>query len=69
MKLAVISTATNPFALVVSKNGVFKTIPGIQTLTQALQMRMSDLKVAIEKDAGEVVTGELVPPVAPETEV
>ena len=69
MKLAVISTATNPFALVVSKNGVFKTIPGIPTLTQALQMRMSDLKVAIEKDAGEVVTGELVPPVAPETEV
>jgi 2-dehydro-3-deoxy-D-arabinonate dehydratase len=30
---------------------------------------MSELKVAIEKDAGEVVTGELVPPVAPETEV
>jgi len=69
MKLAVISTATNPFALVVSKNGVFKTIPGIPTLTQALQMRMSDLKVAIEKDAGEVVKGDLVPPVAPETEV
>ena len=69
MKLAVISTATNPFALVVSKNGVFKTIPGVPTLTQALQMRMSDLKVAIEKDAGNVVTGELVPPVAPETEV
>ena len=69
MKLAVISTANNPFALVVSKNGVFKTIPGIPTLTQALQIRMSELKVAIEKDAGEVVTGELVPPVAPETEV
>jgi 2-dehydro-3-deoxy-D-arabinonate dehydratase len=69
MKLAVISTATNPFALVVSKNGVFKTIPGIPTLTQALQMPMSDLKVAIEKDAGEVVKGDLVPPVAPETEV
>ena len=69
MKLAVISTATNPFALVVSKNGTFKTIPGIPTLTQALQIRMSELKVAIEKDAGEVVTGELVPPVAPETEV
>ena len=69
MKLAVISTDTNPFALVVSKNGVLKTIPGIPTLTQALQMRMSDLKVAIEKDAGNVVTGELVPPVAPETEV
>jgi len=69
MKLAVISTATNPFALVVSKNGVFKTIPGVPTLTQALQMRMSDLKVAIEKDAGNVITGELVPPVAPETEV
>ena len=57
MKLAVISTDTNPFALVVSKNGVLKTIPGIPTLTQALQMRMSDLKVAIEKDAGNVVTG------------
>ncbi len=69
MKLAVISTATNPFALVVSKNGIYKTIPGIPTLTQALQIRMSELKVAIEKDAGEVVTGELVPPVAPETEV
>ena len=69
MKLAVISTANNPFALVVSKNGVFKTIPGIPTLTQALQIRMSELKVAIEKDSGEVVTGEIVPPVAPETEV
>ena len=69
MKLAVISTASNPFALVVSKNGIFKTIPGIPTLTQALQIRMSELKIAIEKDAGEVVTGELVPPVAPETEV
>ena len=69
MKLAVISTSTNPFALVVSKNGIYKTIPGIPTLTQALQIRMSELKVAIEKDAGEVVTGELVPPVAPETEV
>ena len=69
MKLAVISTATNPFALVVSKNGIYKTIPGIPTLTQALQIRLSELKVAIEKDAGEVVTGELVPPVAPETEV
>lgn len=69
MKLAVISTASNPFALVVSKNGIYKTIPGIPTLTQALQIRMSELKIAIEKDAGEVVTGELVPPVAPETEV
>jgi 2-dehydro-3-deoxy-D-arabinonate dehydratase len=69
MKLAVISTATNPFALVVSKDGLFKTIPGIPTLTQALQIRMNELKSAIEKDAGEVVTGELMPPVAPETEV
>jgi 2-dehydro-3-deoxy-D-arabinonate dehydratase len=69
MKLAVISTASNPFALVVSKNGIYKTIPGIPTLTQALQIRMSDLKSAIEKDSGEVVTGDLVPPVAPETEV
>ncbi len=69
MKLAVISTAGNPFALVVSKNGIYKTIPGIPTLTQALQIRMSELKSAIEKDAGEVVTGELMPPVAPETEV
>jgi 2-dehydro-3-deoxy-D-arabinonate dehydratase len=69
MKLAVISTAGNPFALVVSKNGIYKTIPGIPTLTQALQIRMSELKIAIEKDSGEVVTGELVPPVAPETEV
>ena len=69
MKLAVISTAGNPFALVVSKNGIYKTIPGIPTLTQALQIRMSELKSAIEKDSGEVVTGELVPPVAPETEV
>ena len=69
MKLAVISTATNPFALVVSKNGMYKTITGIPTLTQALQIRMSELKVAIEKDAGEVVTGVLGPPVAPETEV
>lgn len=69
MKLAVISTATNPFALVVRKNGVFKTIPGIPTLTHALQIRMSELKSAIEKDAGDVVTGELMPPVAPETEV
>ena len=69
MKLAVISTATNPFALVVSKDGLFKTIPGIPTLTHALQIRMSELKSAIEKDAGDVVTGELMPPVAPETEV
>jgi 2-dehydro-3-deoxy-D-arabinonate dehydratase len=69
MKLAVISTAGNPFALVVSKNGIYKTIPGIPTLTQALQIRMSELKIAIEKDSGEVVTGELMPPVAPETEV
>ena len=69
MKLAVISTASNPFALVVSKNGSYKTIPGIPTLTQALQIRMSELKSAIEKDSGEVVTGDLVPPVAPETEV
>jgi 2-dehydro-3-deoxy-D-arabinonate dehydratase len=69
MKLAVISTVGNPFALVVSKNGIYKTIPGIPTLTQALQIRMSELKIAIEKDSGEVVTGELVPPVAPETEV
>lgn len=69
MKLAVISTATNPFALVVSKDGLFKTIPGIPTLTHALQIRMNELKSAIEKDAGEVVTGEFMPPVAPETEV
>ena len=69
MKLAVISTATNPFALVVSKDGLFKTIPGIPTLTHALQIRMSELKSAIEKDTGEVITGELMPPVAPETEV
>lgn len=69
MKLAVISTANNPFALVVSKDGLFKTIPGIPTLTHALQIRMNELKSAIEEDAGEVVTGELMPPVAPETEV
>lgn len=49
MKLAVISTATNPFALVVSKDGLFKTIPGIPTLTDALQIRINELKSAIEK--------------------
>lgn len=69
MKLAVIESAENPYRLVIKKNGDYLAIPKLPTLTSAMQLSFSDLRVICEGTLGATVNGKLIAPVAPEIEV
>jgi 2-dehydro-3-deoxy-D-arabinonate dehydratase len=67
--LAVIESNVNSYHLVVEDNGEYWTIPGITTLAQAMQLRLSDLRELVEGQVGEMITGKLTGPVSPEIEI
>ena len=46
--LAVIETNLYPYQLVVEQEGEYWTIPGIATLAEAMQLRLEELRKAVE---------------------
>ena len=68
MKLSVLHTSSAPYQLTATSNGVHRTIKSLPTLTEAMHLTFNELKVCIE-NTGEVVTGDLVAPIASEIEL
>ena len=67
--LAVIHTPDNPYQLVVAEGGRYFAIPGLATLTDALRIRLSELRNLVSSTVGVEVEGVLQAPVAAETEI
>ncbi|MEK6648281.1 MAG: fumarylacetoacetate hydrolase family protein [Actinomycetota bacterium] len=67
--LAVIHTPENPYQLVVVEDGRYFTIPGLTTLTDALRIRLSELRSLVSDANGAEIKGVLQAPVAVETEI
>lgn len=68
MKFSILRTETNPYQFAVTVAGQHSIIAELPTLTQAMHMKLSELKAVIEKSS-ESITGELVAPIAPEIEL
>jgi 2-dehydro-3-deoxy-D-arabinonate dehydratase len=67
--LAVIRSLQDPYHFVASAGDRYHAIPGLNTLTDALHIRLSDLRKMVESASGEEVHGVLQAPVALETEI
>lgn len=67
--LAVIRTLENPYQLVVAEGGRYFAIPGLDTLTDALHLRLSELRSLVSGTVGVEVKGVLQAPIAAETEI
>ena len=69
MQLAVIESATNPFALTKYVDGKYFAIKELPTLTAALKIPLAELRGILDNSDGPEVTGRELPPLAPESEV
>ena len=67
--LAVIQTANQPYKLVKEINGKYFEIEKIDSLSDALTLRLSEFRKAFDAAGSKEVTGNLVAPVAADTEV
>ena len=67
--LAVIESSEHQFHLVVEDLGEFWTLPGLTTLAQAMQLRLSDLHQIVEGPLGTKISGRLTGPVSTEMEI
>lgn len=67
--LAVISTTVEPYKLVKEINGKYFEISGLNSLSDALRMKLSDLKKVYESSGSTELNGELKAPVALDTEI
>lgn len=69
MQLAVIESQENPFALARFHDGKYFAIKELPTLTSALQIPLVRLKEILERPLGPEISGRVLPPLAPESEV
>ena len=67
--LAVIQTANQPYKLVKEINGKYFEIEKIDSLSDALTLRLSEFRKAFDAAGSKEGTGNLVAPVAADTEV
>ena len=67
--LAVIQTANQPYKLVKEINGKYFEIDKIDSLSDALTLRLAEFRKAFDAAGSKEVTGKLVAPVAADTEV
>ena len=67
--LAVIQNANQPYKLVKEINGKYFEIEKIDSLSDALTLRLSEFRKAFDAAGSKEVTGKLVAPVAADTEV
>ena len=68
MKLSVLHTNSQPYRLVVTVDGVHRTIANLPTLTEAMHLTLAELKTAVTQASTEM-TGELAAPISPEIEL
>jgi 2-dehydro-3-deoxy-D-arabinonate dehydratase len=69
MKLAVVSTAANPFQLTIFADGVHRSTPRLATLTDAFRLSLTELRSTLSDSVGQAVTGKVVAPIASEIEL
>lgn len=67
--LAVIAIPTNPRQLVQTDGTTYWLIPGVNTLGDALRMRLADFRSLLAGSLGSTVTGRLGVPISEEVEV
>ncbi len=67
--LAVVESNEHPYHLVVEDAGGFWTLPGLTSLAQAMQLRLSELQQIVEGPLGIKISGKLAGPVSTEMEV
>ena len=67
--IAVIASSKSSHHVVVHDAGKYFEIPGVLTLTDALHMHVTELQVLLGSHLGSQIDGQLMPPVAAETEV
>ncbi len=68
MKLSVLHTNSQPYRLVVTVDGVHRTIANLPTLTEAMHLTLAELKTAVTQASTEII-GELAAPISPEIEL
>ena len=68
MKLAALRTTNHSHQLVIQENGANYEIPGIFTLAQLQQLKISEIKQVLEA-RGRNIVGESVAPISPEIEL
>lgn len=68
MKFSILKTAQSGHQFAVTVAGQHRTIAAVPTLTEAMQLRLSELKAITDTASGEVI-GELVAPISPEIEL
>ena len=68
MKFSIIANQTNAYQFAVTADGVHSGVEQIPTLTQAMHLRLEQLKSAVTKTSGSI-TGDLVAPISPEIEL
>jgi 2-dehydro-3-deoxy-D-arabinonate dehydratase len=68
MKFSVLHTSHDQFRFAVTVDGQHRTIDGVPTLTEALQLSLAELKDASTQGLHQI-QGELAPPISPEVEL
>ena len=68
MKFSILKTAQSGHHFAVTVAGQHRTIATVPTLTEAMQLRLSELKAIADTASGQV-SGELVAPISPEIEL
>ena len=68
MKFSIIANQTNAYQFAVTADGVHSGVEQIPTLTQAMHLKLDQLKSAVTKTSG-TITGDLVAPISPEIEL
>ena len=68
MKFSVLKTSTAQYQFAVTVDGVHRTVDGLPTLTEAMQLTLEELKARTAQTGAEI-SGELAAPIASEIEL
>ena len=68
MKFSVLKTSTAQYQFAVTVDGVHRTVDGLPTLTEAMQLTLDELKARTAQTGAEI-SGELAAPIASEIEL
>lgn len=68
MKFSVLKTSTSHYQFAITVDGIHRTVDGLPTLTEAMQLTLEELKARTGKTGAEI-SGELAAPIASEIEL
>ena len=68
MKFSVLHTATEQYRFAVTIDGTHRAVASLPTLTEAMHLRLADLKSAVAQTSEEI-SGRLAAPISPEIEL